>query len=743
MIQTKRKHPKRYQATGKEPWLNVNNWLGLNLFDEHSATLPGQFKSVLNVDLYAGFFKSRKGSSNLNSTSSTLASEPVLEGVVWDVGEKEYALIQCDTGSVSKMRYVELSSTGAFRDVLFKGTISSATLASDAPATMFISGGKCYVFHVDGNHIIEYLPDTDSFEMRTMGMQFPTISSLVQVPGGNKTGKYAYAIELVYQEDGVDLIGSSPNRLLASGAIAFITLDTEDADITIDSSTLPTGGGAGDFWTHVRLYKSGNLNSDTSDIANTIPPETTEYELYPVKLVDRASLISASYVITDDVPHDEIDRSEVWSLDPLGGASRVELLPLPAGKVGCFHKDRIWVGRCPTEDPLETTLYYSNFAGTAYGEQYDPLQRVPVEPGDGQKLIKVMPFEDNLVVLKDGKTGYIPSGNPDIPFSILDHSQGIKHKRLCAYVPNVGICAITTDNSDLKILTANLQWINIYGSQEISRLVRPLTKELSASPTYVSFTFVNGKLKIWDGETSCTVLHVDQAKGWTQYEYPISTSGSELVLTFAGNSREVIISSESYLVETELDINTDLDTTTGLPNKISVSWDLHRFQNNQGRDLLEFRNLSVSGSFDVALTAQAHINGQSYPSVDTPTPTDFIPDPSMYDANPELKEGIYELYLRKRPIAPYQHFTFSTTAPCTIRSINWVGWITTDVPNHIFNRFLAQKNSTQFPKWVVSADKTYDAGSAERILADYLIIDAMDEDGDARDIRDFILIGRD
>src|SRR5690606_12927762 len=217
---------------------------------------------------------------------------------------------------------------------------------------------------------------------------------------------------------------------------------------------------------------------------------------------------------------------------------------------------------------------------------------------------------------------------------------------------------------------------------EISRMVRPLTKERAASPEFVSFTFINGKLKIWDGETDALVLHADQQLGWTVYSYPISTSGAELVLTFAGNSREAIISSEAYIVETELPIDTDLDTTTGLTNVIDVSFVPHRFQDDPGRSLLEFKNLSTSANLSAPLNVTPYINGQAYPVPEFPSATACIPDPSLYDDEPELKEGVYELFLRKRPIAPYQHFKFETTAPFSIRSIEWHGWITTGVPQN-------------------------------------------------------------
>ena len=551
--------------------------------------------------------------------------------------------------------------------------------------------------------------------------------------------KQENALEILYRDsDGNDLLGSTPSRQLTAGGLARITLNGENASIVGESGTFPTGGGSDDFWTHVRLMRSANLNLDLTDPNNPVDPGGTEDELYPVKVMTKADFIAASYTIVDDVSEDETDTKFVWEID------QIELSPLPTAKIGCFHGNRIWVSACPDEDPSESLMFYSNYDFDIYSECYVPGKFVvPVEKGDGQKIISVVPFENHLLVVKESKTGILPDGDPDQVFQTLDRHQGVRHKRLIKYVPKVGICAITTDNSDFKIFSKNFTWDNAYGNQEISRMIRGYTTSISANPNFCNFTFVNGKLKIWNGDDICYVLHVEQGKGWTKYQYPIETSGSELVLTFDGNSKEVIISSESYLIQTELGIDTDLDTTTGLTNRIVGTWTTHRFQNNDGRDLLEMMKLSVSGKLYSALAAIPFVNGLPHPYGSPETTTNFIPDPEAFIDDSELAESVYELYVKRRVIGPFQHFEMTTEAPFTIRSIVWDGIISGDLHFNRWNRIRNSKNSTYQPGWIVGNYVIYDAGNDERDISEYLILDAMDADGNDREVEDFSVIDRD
>jgi hypothetical protein len=501
-------------------------------------------------------------------------------------------------------------------------------------------------------------------------MDAPTITSVASGGAGSLTGEYVWATELVYQVSSVDKIASTPSRQLTAGGLAKVTLSSNSCNITVASASLPTGGGTGDYWTHVRLYRSKRLDADYSDPSNPIDAAGTEFELYPIKVVARAALISASYIINDDDTDDEIDDTEVWDIN------RIELSPIPACRIGCVHAGRVWVSGVLTEDPDDCDLFYSNYSGTKYSEQYKATQRVKVDTGDSQQTIKIISFESDLVVIKQAKTGIVQGGQPDYGFDVKDHNVGSTHKRLINYIPGIGIVAITNDAKDLKVYGYDHRWTSTLFGQNISKNMRLLSKLMFNTPDYASIQYINGRLMVGSPVASyVAVLNVHSGKGWSLHNYTFSP---QAIFKLSNTNKWAIAAYNTRLIEIESDsIYTTWDTATQAAIATPTTWEL-RFKSSNGLDLIEFQKLTINGWLNNVVTAYLYApdggwNGSTgYVSIPNPTITAA--------ATLDLP---YEIFVTPRPVENVIAVIFNGTGRLRIRQIKMDCFIT---PNTSINR---------------------------------------------------------
>lgn len=686
MKPVKPRNPVPYNSSN-ESYLYVtgDKFIGLDLDSTRDNMPPGYFRVLNNVDVYKNYMRTRRGWKVSNVAYNFDGT--VTGGVVWDIGDDDIAVFSMkDENGDGKTRFYwkNLTTLGEFQTVriLGSGTFEQLALDIEEPPTFFVLNNRIYVFTLAGNYIIEYQVDTvteNLFTSREMGMTPPSWESYSQSSGG-MVGEYAFGIELVYQVDGVDNLASSPNRMIyGTTTILRATFTNQNINLLVKSSTLPSGGGGDDFWTHVRVYQSRRLDRDTSNPANPIGPFGTEDELYPVALITRSALEGASYHITIDVNDNEIDTSEVWEID------RIELSPLPAAYTGIFHQARIYVAGCPDVDPTESILYYSNFAGTKYSEQSTPLQNVPVQSGDGKKIRKLLSLNENLVIFKETSTFIAQNGNVDLPPVVIDKSIGLSSHKLANYIPKLGLVGITSDQFDLKIFTDGLKWTNVYNKLEISRQVRRKTREYAQRPNQVSFIYINGKLIVSSGGIDSTsemlVLAVEQGKGWSTYTYPVATC--QFVFTYDNDSRAGIITGGNQ-VQMEIELFDDYEDNPGTSSfPVQIEIETWMFQNNNGQDLLDYRILMISGALeDTPLTATAYVNQIPWNGI---SDTEFKPNPT--ELLNEQKDGIYQLYLGKNnPIFPTMFFAIETAGDVTISFIKWIGLIHKEMSLNYVNR---------------------------------------------------------
>lgn len=723
----------------------VSKYFGRNSFGNHSALSPGESREILNWDIYAGedskdddYMKSRRGSQFLRPTLAPTkrGSTDIADGLTWDVGDEEYLITQEGTNFYSQ---AILDTPG---DPVLIAAVGGGAFAvgSTEKADLVLSGDRLRIFHPEGNKVIEWNAASEIFEGRSMGFTAPVISAVTSATSGSISGSYTVGIEKCYITSVGERLASTPNRLTTARILAVTgTIASKRIKVTIQATELDNDS----LWTHLRFWRSKNKNSDVTDPLNPIDPQGNDSELYEEALITRAeigggALSSIATGATLPVGNAgtqagkpagvytiEVNNSDAVLFDMVG-IDQIELLPLPAASCGCFHGKKIFVSAVnddTLDDQSRNNLYYSSFADTKYSEQYNPLNFV-LTGRDGQRMIRLISFEKDLIAIKEAKTGRLPGGNVDLEFETLDHRIGISHPRLASYIAAVGICAVTNDTKDFRIFGYDLRWSKTIHSIDVSKPVRVETSAFD--PDYVSFFYINGKLMISDGTGVMFALHEKEGRGWTKYSYPMN-GVAQLAFTFANGRRAAVASKSTYLMEIEVDeIDTDDSTEDDtLENVIELSETTYRFQSGQGRHILEHAYLEALASLSVKLTAVPYVNGLPWPGQTTETETDFSPDPAIYTSASALKDGAYRLYLEpsaigdflwNRMMGNYLHYTLTTEAPAILRRKVLRGIVDEDgISFGNFDPFQAGTGENPIPGF---AQGTIDGGVDDETITD-------------------------
>lgn len=714
----RKKEPRRYGAS-----IPIKDYIGVNTFGPHSTILLNELRGISNYDIYPGYLKSRRGSTNLQALADKFSAKDVLNAVPWAIGTSEYEIQQVLNGGTTEFWWCKILPTQtAHVQVL---TLAGAALA---PATadiadMKVSGNRLFIFHPSQNYIIEW--NGAAFVARTMGLPKISLTSLAGTGASSLSGLFNVGVELLYQVGGVDLVASSPNRKTSAGKLLEINVTNQNILAQLDSATFPAPGSPGDYWTGVRAWRSKSRKPDFTDPLNPIDAEGVSSELYSEQIISKAALIAAAYQITlskldSELPADTTSEYQALTLESL------ELSPLPAAYTGAYHRNRIWVSRAQgVNDTTQSAVYYSNSAGDAYAEQYNPFNVLRAERGDGQMSIKLQSFESDLLILKEAKTMRVANGDPAAGIEVLDYNIGITHLKLAAFVPKAGICAITNDQGDFRIFGYDLQWTNIFNGNEISRSIRTQTAAMALAPTFVSFGYVNGKLLISDGIGTVYVFNAKEGKAWGIYSYRMN-GACQFLMPFSKGSRCLVASKNTYLVEIEKDgLDTDIDTASDVAASIALSYTISRLQSDEGRDVLEMDHLSVVGQLSSNMQCAPFANGSPWPNRTTEKAVNFTPDIGTYPAGDAGLEREYQAYLEDRLLAQYQHFRMDTTAPATIRGTEWHGFVDEiGMGAGYFDPFINISSAQATPDWLDTA--ILDGGAGARDLATMDIIDAVD-----------------
>lgn len=697
MQRTKRKQERTVQTE-----IPVRRYYGMNSGKSRTTLEAGESQALVNYDIFSGpdedYIKTRRGSQYLKKASgaSKRGSTLVANQITWDVGTEEYLITQEGTGMYSQALIttdnpvaIALATGGAF------------ALGSSTQADLFISGDKLYVMHPSANYVIRWTGS--AFVAYPMGLAFPWISAVTSANAGAISGSYTLGIEKVYRASDVDLMASTPNRKMPTTRILAVTgtIAAKKILVTIQATELDNDT----LWTHLRFWRSKNKNSDVTDPLNPIDAQGNDDELYEEALITKAeigagsltSIATGSTLPPGNAGTQAGKPAGVYTIEVnnadsvlfnLVGIDRIELLPIPACTIGCFCANRIFfsgVQDAALDDASKNNIWYSNYAGTKYAFQYNPLNFVDTGR-DGQNMMKLITLEKDVIGIKEAKTGRLPSGDVNLPFQTLDERIGISHKNLAAFIPTIGIVAITSDYNDFRVFGYDLRWTNMINGRDVSLPIRTHTAQ--AVVARATFIYINGKLILCTGYGSAYntfALHVKEGRGWTAYDYQV-VYGDMRLFTFAQGSRAAIVSPNTHLVEIEVagqdgDIVTSSDTQQTYFEALEKT---HPFQSNNGRDILEHECLSFTALLPVSYTAvcYAFANHLNWPNPASQTAFYLVPPagitpPSAIDGTDSINDREYQLYVQPGEVgslkwcplaANFLTYTLTVRSPATIRS---------------------------------------------------------------------------
>lgn len=703
-----------------EQEISLGSFSGINTYDPHSKLSAEQFRGLTNVDIFGSYLKTRRGSQALSEYVNPALPGTIQSKVYFDAGSSEYFVMQ---GFGLPFQYIRLNSGGGWKSVMeWNGTTPWNPYYSE-PCDLVVSNGKIYAFNPEGNAIIEYDQGAKIFKKRKIGLPAPQIVEIRtsgSPPGGGLVGKRIYGVELVYKDTtvtpNVDIIVSGPNRALMLSNPQFtegrLAYSEHAAALVKVSGTLNDGTSItateNGFWTHARLYRTKDLTSETTGLEVNDGGEAEivgrETELFQVQEMTRSAFLGSEvmgyyYFNVDSVADDDIP----FPLDVITG-DRLELVPVPPATVGAFHRDRIWVsGVVSVPGPagnyilpsLRSKILFTPESKTKYSESLNVLNAIESDPGDGEQMKRLISFQEDLIGIKEGKTGRIKYGDPNSGWITEDQVIGIENKNMAQFVPNVGICAIVNDQNDFRIFGYDMVWHSSFSGMQISKPIRNYTKDIK--PNEVNFMYLNGKLFVTVSGGLIMVLHVEQQLGWTTYKY--SPDSIEALFSYGESRRAVIFVGGHKPLRIEVDdLDTDYDIyqedTQNVPYEIITP----KFQDVGGRSIIEQRFLSVVAKISTKMTAQPYVNGKLWD-----VPFDLILDPGDYpDSN--LQETEYQGYSQIKPLGNYLHYRITGLGPASIHSILLNCLIQRGSIRPGFDPFSILSLASTLPSWLTSAE---------------------------------------
>ena len=181
MIEVEQIQPRLYQDI-----LEIRDYVTQNSWGEHSDLKPGEYRQLLNVEIYDNFIKSRRGSEFLRPNVNPEKAQNIFikQSKVWDVGDEQYLIYYQANEFFSQQVHPIVGNPTQIND--FAGSPFTVGSVANAGVPDFVlEGGRLYVFHPDENAVIEWDPVGTVFEGRTMGMVPPQIVSVVATVAGN------------------------------------------------------------------------------------------------------------------------------------------------------------------------------------------------------------------------------------------------------------------------------------------------------------------------------------------------------------------------------------------------------------------------------------------------------------------------------------------------------------------------------------------------------------------------------
>lgn len=687
----------KQQEREYETTLRVGDFIGRNTYGQHSSLQPGEFRELENLEVYPKYLKTRRGSQLLGNVYN---NQTVMNRITWDVGDAEYLLFQVS----NKIQYYKVAPTAGTtiqRVVDLDG--ADWGLGGTGRADLFLDGDKLFVMHEDGNYIIHWDATAGKFKSRALGLDYPFISAITAETGtGTLVGDYVWAVELCYLPDDLsDISYSSPNRIQTNNKLAKLS-DLDDEVIpTIEIQATELEATGNDYWTHIRLWRTLRLDIDDTDTANPIDSGGVKDELYLVAEITKAEIenvgltsldqsadkpagnefvqagtVGSTYTITDTCTDEYLDGAVFID------SEKIELVPMPAAKLGVSHANRIFISSVQAtelnnnkriDDDSKNDLWYSNFAGGPYSELTSALQIIPTNR-DGQEMKRLISFEKDLIGIKESKTIRLADGFVDLQPETVDHRIGIKEPEYVEFIPGLGLCALTNDYDDFAIFGFDQIWRKTFNGIEIARAVREDMRSIvNNASTRVSFIYINGKILFSTGTgANVFVLNVESKRGWSKFNYPISNV--EKLFVFGGGRRAGMIQSAGKFVEIEVeDLDTDVKSNGDTQN-IVCTYDTWMWQSGDGADVLEQQWLSIMAYAEAIISGAPYVNGLAWPDKDNDALAWTLVGQDGDET--ELADREYRLYIKPQtmgtfkwmpPVGNYIYHRITTEAPAIFK----------------------------------------------------------------------------
>lgn len=632
------------------------DFTGINKHDSIGKLEPGDYLELVNVDIEDGYVRHRRGTE---PTEFTMHSNSQVKASITFVSEDtggEVTIIE-STDATNAHRF----STGATDYVKNWGTTDKFPIASPLQNTYIYANGKVYMIGAQGNYVFEIIEIDPGgattwlqFDIwaRPLGIPKLQIESVTKTVTGSSSdipeGKYVYAVEMVRKKEGTSasISSSSPNRFLTGTSnFAYLTVTSADAYATSKVAVSVNSILASPAVTHVRLWRSKNLLPDP----DTFVTAGAETEIFLIDEVTQAVAVAPGagndYEFSDFRADSEIPNtlygSQSMSSD--GGEAYFEWEPMPAGYVGEYYSNRMWIGHIVSETTGfindNSNIAYGGPADTLYNELYDPLNGViQCESGDGHTITKLKGMSGDLVVFKQNSTGRVPNAQPLNPYEVLDESVGIAYLNAAEYVSRYGVMGITNDQDLVQLFDNSLQWSPYIGSVNFSRKLLDTYEVNPGSFKGLKKLF---KAVYWEGKVvmhigegrDLFVLNVAEGRFWSQYHMPygeargnisgssniemlmLRDGGKQLTLTVYNNF-ETPSAFDAYLIAFKRynEDNQNLaqqDLIEKDPSDVyeKLQWSVMTapFQHEDGRSVIEHRYLSVMAAAAEAMNVSVYV----------------------------------------------------------------------------------------------------------------------------------------
>lgn len=593
--------------------------------------------------------------------------------------------------------------------------------------------------------------------IRSSGIQrYCKTKGFLETPTSIESGP----ISLTYTGDTVDLHRSNrPNPELLMPI--WETMGFENPNIV-----LPDGIEYANLhkWTHVIIWRSKALK--TWGNVDTIEGSTDE--LYPVASYFFGEVIHARQEIINHpkdyhfvtLGRDNLqsytneavltvtafpDESYVPDLTQLALNEEMELQPIPNGHTIEKANKRLWTPKS-NENRFDSTLFYS-FSSVDYNgvyfEQIDVTRFISCNQGQAGSITGLVNWNNDLLVFKEGETGYIQSARTQNGYYSADKRIGICSPNIVKMIPKLGIVAITSDQNRFAIWNGsswNFSLLNGYKSSRViqNRLKNIVTSDRSAlwGKKWVSFDYVDGFLTLAyiplepeiNGNKPLTILrmNVEYGNGWTEQtlDIPSDTRHSTVVVSSFNYGNEISISINNLPTilwnfengknynPTKRQIQSFLDDgNTNYYNHsqnpitlefepIKCTFDTSFYNSNDGRDLIEFKYFSVMAGLHGPITIQTFLNNNPWSYLVQPKIEAGFNDDYDYSYPKEYGFYIGLDQTNKKPVGQNFHFEMQTYSPFNLKSLDLFCFITTNPQNDRYdpNKVLEVQNQTTPPQ---------------------------------------------